>query len=80
MIHDGTPRAIAAESRPIVGQAEATRNARRFDGLPNGANGVAPSRPVLSYLYGTELEGRALSRPNAAYFRRGVLAYGVHSR
>jgi len=45
-------RSPAARFLPqIIGYAGAIRKEQRFEGLPNGADGAAPSRPVLSYLF-----------------------------
>ena len=57
---DGAPRrdlsmlgtTCGAPAR-LIGQAGAIRDERRFDGLPNGADGAASSRPALPDLHGT---------------------------
>jgi len=62
VLHTGCPNRISV---PL------SRNGRCFEGLLHDADRAAPSSPVLSYLYGTDLEGRAPSRPCPSVLHTG---------
>jgi len=49
----------------LIAQASIIGDQRCSKGSPHGADGAAPSRAILSYLYGMGLEGRALARRSA---------------